>query len=343
MLKTLRITSLIALVLAVCGVILIIVFGLRGDRDIKAYLESPGVTEKFEDEGTEGDKDSPESPLVAQAHAFALRIDPPPPPTPPVIQSPTPQSDLTKVKPDPRPSPPKPKPTFKAKFDLLATVLCQSDPARSMVLLKQATGKEEWFWQGESVGHLKIDKVRDGSAVFSQDGRNPQEKFVPAKPQTQSLLKADTTTSTRPVGPGGINIPSDAVSTTTQTATPDNRAAVTRPNLSRAASTTRTSASGRIQRFRTALKTPTAVEQKASVEESIEGIQGIMHRDDVTLSEEQRKAENEAWTGLLNALQSEKEKLEVTAKPTEKDSKTSESNDKKESKTDRQKNDPNQK
>ena len=342
MLKTLRITSLIALVLAVCSVLLIIVFGLRGDRDIKAYLETPGVTEQFEDEGTEGDKDTPKSPLVAQAHEFALRIDPPPPPPPPVTQEKPDIPPAIKAVQRERVEPP-PKPTFSAKFDLLATVLCQSDPTRSMVLLKLGTGKEEWFWQGDPVGeHQSIDEVRDGSAVFSQDGQNPQEKFVPAKPQAQSLLKADATTSPRPVGPDSINIPSDAVSTVPQAAVSDRAAAVTRPNLSRAASTARTTASGRIQWLRTAPKTRTPQEQKASVEDSIQDIQGIMNRDDTILSEEQRKVENEAWTKLLSALQGEKEKLEPAVKASGNDSKTSESDDNKESKSNVQKNDPNQ-
>ena len=144
MLKTLRITSLIALALAVCGVILIIVFGARGDRDIKAYLESPGVTEQFEDKGTEGDKESPKSPLVAQAHAFARRIDPPPPPATqkkPDVPSKAKAVRRKRVEPTPPPR------SFSTKFDLLATVLCSSDPTRSMVLLKLGTGKKEWFIQ----------------------------------------------------------------------------------------------------------------------------------------------------------------------------------------------------
>ena len=344
MLKTLRITSLVALALAVCGVILIIVFGLMGDGDVKAYLERPGITKQFENKGTEGDKKTPESPLVAQAQAFALRIDPPPPPKPPVTQQPTGSRPEVEAVQRERVAPPKPpKPTFSTKFDLLATVLCQSDPTRSMVLLKLGTGKEEWFWQGDPVGeHQSIDEVRDGSAVFSQDGQNPQEKFVPAKPQAQSLLKADATTSPRPVGPDSINIPSDAVSTVPQAAVSDRAAAVTRPNLSRAASTARTTASGRIQWLRTAPKTRTPQEQKASVEDSIQDIQGIMNRDDTILSEEQRKVENEAWTKLLSALQGEKEKLEPAVKASGNDSKTSESDDNKESKSNVQKNDPNQ-
>lgn len=344
MLKTLRITSLVALALAVCGVILIIVFGLMGDGDVKAYLERPGITKQFENKGTEGDKKTPESPLVAQAQAFALRIDPPPPPKPPVTQQPTGSRPEVEAVQRERVAPPKPpKPTFSTKFDLLATVLCQSDPTRSMVLLKLGTGKKEWYWQGESVGQHVIDEVRDGSAVFSQDGRNPEEKVVPAKPQTQSLLKADATVSPRPVGPGSINIPSEAVSTRLPAGASEKRTVTpaARPNLSRAASATRTTASGRIQRLRTAPKPPTPQEQKASVEDSIQGIQGLMNRDDDILTEEQRKEENEAWTKLLNALQSEKEKLEPVTKAAE--TKTSESDDKKESKSDVQKNDPNQK
>ncbi|MBC8379067.1 MAG: hypothetical protein H8E62_07830, partial [Planctomycetes bacterium] len=84
MLKTLRITSLIAFVLAVCGVILILLWGLKGRPDIKDFLQTPGITEILKKPGeVEKDDKEPVSPLVTQAHEFALRIVPPSPPEPP--------------------------------------------------------------------------------------------------------------------------------------------------------------------------------------------------------------------------------------------------------------------
>jgi len=341
---------MIALALAICGVILIIVFGLMGDGGIKTYLEKPGITGQFENKDAEQGTKDPESPLVTQAQAFALRIDPPPPPSPPVEQTPREPreevKDVQREKVEPRvPTPPKP--PMSTKFDLLATVLCKSNPSRSMVLLKLGSGAEEWYWQGEQVGHHVIDEVRDGSAVFSQDGRNSQELFVPAKPQTQSLLKADAAVSPRPSGgPGGIDIPSDAVSTVPPTISPTERhtsGPAARPNLSRAGSAARTSEAGRIQRLRTVPKVKTPQEEKASLEDSIQSIQGLMGREDDVLTEEQRKSENEAWAKLLSALQEEKEKLEPAVKAAEtKAPEPQAEKESEESQSDEQTNDPNQ-
>ena len=344
MLKTLRITSLIALVLAVCGVLLIVVFGLRGDADIKGYLQSPGVIKQFEEKSKEADKDAPESPLVTQAHEFALRINPPPPPPqqPASVRREAKPVEQQPVQPQLQPQSAR---SFSTNFDLLATVLCEADPSRSMVLLKQASGKEEWFWQSETIGHFKIDEVRNGSVIFSQDGRNPQEKFVPAKPQAQSLLKADVTTSARPDRPGSINILSDAASTRPQT--DDRSTAVTRPNLSRAATTAGTTASRRIQRVRTVPRSPAPIEQKASIESNIDSIREIMNREEGSSNEAQRKKENEAWTKLLGALQSEKQNLQSRLETLDEHDKNAgsknEEKEEEQSESDVQKNDPNQK
>ena len=178
MLKTLQITSLIVLILAVCGVVLVVFWGLRKDPEILDYLEKPGVVARFEDQAGDGENKELQSPLVAQASAFALRIDPPPPPAPPKQEDkPKPQPTRTVTRtppPEPKPVTPTPKVTSTAKFSLLATVVCESNPDRSMVLLRQTGGKNEWFWQGEKVGHLQVAQVRNGSAIFSQNGRNEQ-------------------------------------------------------------------------------------------------------------------------------------------------------------------------
>ena len=61
MLKTLRITSLVAVVLAVCGVLLIVFMALRKDPEIIAYLEQPGVISKFKDQATDAGQQNIES------------------------------------------------------------------------------------------------------------------------------------------------------------------------------------------------------------------------------------------------------------------------------------------
>ena len=331
MLKTLRITSLIALVLAVCGVLFTVFWGLRENPDVVAYLDNPGIVKQFEDKVTDGGKKELKTPLVDEAHKFALRINPPPPPAPPTPvkkDPPVVKKGPERKAPTPTP-PPTPKVKTDAKFTLLATVLCQADPSRSMVLLSQTVGREkkqEWFWQGERVGNLDIDEVRNGSAIFSQGGRNPQEYFVPVKPQEKSLLKADAVGSKPSVtGSSSINVRLDAPGEDSATAAANIPSAESgRPAnvsvASRSAQITRkedtsearrAEVSSRIRRIRTVPKQPTPAEQKASLENSISTIQEIMSRAESGADEEQRKKENETWARFLKTLQEEKENIQV--------------------------------
>lgn len=322
MLKTLRITSLIAVVLAVCGVLFIVYLGLKKDPDIVAFLDDPGVVGQFKDKAGTGDNKDMESPLVVQAHEFALRINPPAPPKPVVTTTdptPVPPRDPVVKREPPKPPQPSIQPPVSGKFTLLATVLCESNPSRSMVLIRQ-TGKDEWFWQGEKIGNLEVEEVRNGSAVFSQSGRNKQEYFVPAKNETKSLLKnATAAVSGGPTGPGGFSTPAgssqatDAASGAGSSATRSTSTGAVRIDRSRGVSSStaaaRQEASTSIRRVRTVPVPPTPAEQRESLQESISSIQQIMNRDDGNLSEEQRQQENETWMQLLQALQSEKAKV----------------------------------
>lgn len=346
MLKTLRITSLVAVVLAVCGVFLIVFLGLKEDPDIIAYLDSPGVVEQFKDKVTDSDKKEPKSPLVAQAGAFALRIDPPPPPPPP-----TPEKRVEPVRTVQREKPvevkpPPPPVKVNAKFTLLATVMCQADPSRSMVLLRQAGGKDEWFWQGQRVGNLDIDEVHDGSAVFSQNGRNPQELFVPAKPETKTLLKAQAAPSrTGAAGASTMNVRLDpdtgepAMITTSDSPVSGRSEGRPLPNRSirvergQDASAVRQEVSDRIRRIRTVPKPPSPDEQRASLENSIESIQEIMSNDSSAVSEEQQQREKETWMKMLQILQSEKARLGSDEDTASEQDDTSQAEQERESKT----------
>ena len=130
MLKTLRITSLVTVILAAIGVIVIVALGLRGDSQAKDFLEKPGIVDELRKKiGQEGVKDETSSPLVALARAVALRFDPPPPPKPKVQNKETARPQPT------RPVVPKPKVVPPIKSNLLATVLYASAPEKSLALL----------------------------------------------------------------------------------------------------------------------------------------------------------------------------------------------------------------
>ncbi len=328
MLKTLRVTSFVAVVLASCGAVAMFFMGLKGNPEVKAFLDSPGIVERFKDKAKNQDKkESKTPPLVAQAQAFALRIDPPPPPKPKVD---TRKKPIVKAAP-PKPKPPKPKVKTTVKSNLIATVLYNSSPERSLALLETTGGKQEWFRQGEKVGHLEIQEIRDGSVVFTQGGRNPQEKFVPAKP-TKSLLKGEQTTpAALPAGSNSIamQLPTsgneqkirDDTASTHKTGSDSPR--IVRP-LDRT-SRPRADVSNRIQRVRSVPAQPSPQEKKQSINKTISGIEAIMSRQEQLVSEDQQEKGDAMWEHLLEKLNAEKKKLaaeteseEVSEEDTEK-------------------------
>ena len=303
MLKTLRVASLVTVILTAIGVITIVVLGLKGDPQIKDFLAKPGIVDELRGEsGQGGTQEDKSSPLVALARAVALRFDPPPPPRPVVKDKPTPPPGTARAK----PVIPQPKVKTSAKFDLLATVVYETAPEKSLALLKTTANKQEWFRQGEKAGHLELQDIRDGSVVFTQGGKNPEEIFVPAKPQGQSLLKGDQPVST--AGPGSIAAPFSDVdaasvpSAVTSETTGSGKVRMVRP---------RPSASSRIQRARSVPKPASPQEQTKSLNQTMSGIEEIMSRQDDSASGKDRKKENEMWQKLLKELNTEKEKLDI--------------------------------
>ena len=304
MLKTLRVTSLVTVVLAAIGVIAVVVLGLKGDPQIKDFLAKPGIVDELRGKsgqgGTEEDKSSP---LVALARAIALRFDPPPPPKPKVEAKPP--AEMARAKPDSSVIP-QPKVQTIAKFDLLATVVYETAPEKSLALLKTTANKQEWFRQGEKAGHLELYEIRDGSVVFTQGGGNSQEIFVPAKPQTKSLLKGDRPVST--TGRGSITARfSDADAASAPNAVTSETTDSGKVRMVRS----RSSAAARTQRVHSTPPPRPPKEQKKSLNKTMSGIEAIMKRQDGSVSGEDRKKENEMWKRLLNELNTEKEKLDI--------------------------------
>ncbi|MFZ9024622.1 MAG: hypothetical protein ACO3BO_07725, partial [Anaerohalosphaeraceae bacterium] len=94
MLKTLRVTSVVTVILAAVGVITMAVLGLKGDPLVKDFLAKPGIVDQLKEKaGQEGVQEEKSSPLVAMAKLIALRLDPPPPPKPVVKDVPRPPAE----------------------------------------------------------------------------------------------------------------------------------------------------------------------------------------------------------------------------------------------------------
>jgi hypothetical protein len=315
---------LVTVILAAVGVVTIAVLGLKGDPLVKDFLAKPGIVDELRKKaGQEGVQEEKSSPLVAMAKLIALRLDPPPPPKPVVKDVPRPPDETVRAK----PSIPQPKVKTIAKFDLLATVVYETAPEKSLALLKTTANKQEWFRQGEKAGHLELQEIRDGSVVFSQRGREPEEIFVPAKPQVKSLLKSEQKISTAPrtgsesitaqfpsLGQGQAIQPdaASAAKAATAVTTDSGKVRMTRP-IDRA-SQPRPDVSTRIQRVRSTPPPAAPEDQKKSLNKTMSGIENIMKHQDESASGGDRKKENEMWMRLLKELNTEKERLEAPAK-----------------------------
>lgn len=178
MIKTLRITSYFAMVLAVVFFVFPALFGVRGDKQIEQFLNSAGVIEKFKEArgGKVEDSRREISPLVKQAEAFALYLNPPP--------KPKPAPSASRAKRGPRPAGP-----VTAKFKLIGTSRHVLQPELSLALIDEAGKGLYWVKQSSKVGHLVIEQIKDGLIVV-RDGANTFE-LVAERPEKRSLLKAN--------------------------------------------------------------------------------------------------------------------------------------------------------
>ncbi len=172
MIKTLRITSIIAVVLAVGLFVFPAVFGVRSDEQAEQFLNSAGVTEKFNKAKRQKSK-SQISPLVTQAEAFTLYLNPP---VKPKIAAAPRKPAVTR-----RPQ------TVSAKFKLIGTSYYASHPELSLALIDEPGKGFRWVRQSSELGHLIIEQVRDGLVVV-RDGKRTFE-LTAERPKKASLLK----------------------------------------------------------------------------------------------------------------------------------------------------------
>ena len=176
MIKTLRITSIIAVVLAVGLFVFPAVFGVRSNEQTEQFLNSAGATEKFNQaKGQKSTKsESQISPLVKQAEAFALYLNPP---AKPPKRAAEPRKPTATRKPQ----------RVSAKFKLIGTSCYTSHPELSLALIDEPGKGSRWVRQSSKLGHLIIEQIRDGKVVV-RDGKRTFELRA-KRPKKTSLLK----------------------------------------------------------------------------------------------------------------------------------------------------------
>lgn len=244
MIKTLRITSIVAVVLAAIFVIffvLPVVFGVRSDEHIKELLNSPGVIEKFSKAvGNKATRSGNEtSPLVQQAGTFALYLNPPAPKA-----SRTPARRGAKTASGPAVTP---------KFKVIGTSYYKGRPELSLALIDEPGKGLHWVKQSGKIGHLLVEQIKDGLIVVKDNGRT-YELVAEQKPEI-SLLKGASAVSSK-----GADIPGKTAGT-----------AGSRPALPASGRTGAdiTDAGSRVPRSRR------TAEENAKMKELVEGLRRI--------------------------------------------------------------------
>jgi hypothetical protein len=197
MIKTLRITGLIAAVFAGIIFILPLVFGVHSDQEVEQLLNSPSVIDKFKlaQRDTEEAGESQDSPLVEQAQAFARYLNPPVQPRLDTAGT-APSTDVVRPR------------VTSSKFKLLGTSVHAAQPALSLAFIDEPGKGLHWAKQGSEVGHLIIEQVKEDHVVV-RDGQRTFEQQVQEKFGPMDLLQGS-----RPAGSRAASRPSpETVST----------------------------------------------------------------------------------------------------------------------------------
>ncbi len=185
MIKTLRMTSIIAAALAGVFFIFPVVFGVRSDKQVEQFLNSPSVIEKFNKaEGSKSEtRHNQTSPLVKQGEAFAAYLNPPPKPQPKT------PARSTKRTASPKPS------RVSVKFTLTGTSVCPENPEKSLAFINEPGKGLHWVRQSSEVGHLIIEQIKEDLIVV-RDGQRTFELPVEQRQRQINLLASSPSVST---------------------------------------------------------------------------------------------------------------------------------------------------
>lgn len=188
MVRTLHIICLICAA-AVCAVVIpVLIFGFSPCLEIQNQLSQVSVIEEVKKNSRNpAPRDDKEPPLVVQARAFALRIDPPLPPVIITPSPPTPDQESQVVEKIPKID--ESLPVQPKHIQLIGTASYIDHPEKSLALLALVSGEYKWVRQGEIINQSMIGEITNGRIILYQNGKKEKDLFVP-KPQSsfKSLL-----------------------------------------------------------------------------------------------------------------------------------------------------------
>jgi len=179
MIKTLRITTVVAVILMGIFFVFSVVFGIRDDERIKRFPDSPGVIEKFENSADNKARISENqvSPLVQQAETFALYLKP--------------KSETKKDRPVLRPTSVALGLDVTPKIKVFGTSYCVNNPEMSLALIDEPGKGWHWVRQSSKVGHLQIEQIKNGLVVVKSSNETFEIAIEPSpetSDQRQSFL-----------------------------------------------------------------------------------------------------------------------------------------------------------
>ncbi|AQT69634.1 hypothetical protein STSP2_02828 [Anaerohalosphaera lusitana] len=308
MIRLLRIATFICIILAVATMAWVGFNAFKYKPAEHAIMQEPGPVEIMKKIALDtGNKDTV-SPLVKQAKAFKLRIDPPEPPKP----DPEERTQNRQIAENPNPEPqPRPEPkrvnVTRANFKLVGTCRYIDQPQKSLALIDLPAEGQKWVRLGETVRHHVIAEIGDDMVVLDQNGRK-SNLYAPEK-NSVSLLK---------------NPPADSTTTSTVTAKAANIEHKAVPNQTRPSTQANANRSrGRkppVSARKAPVKRQTPQERKKMLDSNIADIQQVMKRSsNVDATPEQKKQEMQAWSSLLKLLEEDRKRVEKQTQQSDND------------------------
>ena len=211
MVNTLRITSVVVVVIA--GVLLVLVvgpksllpgllakFALGNDEEVARILASPSVVDLFQkDHGSrDPSREDATPPLVKQAELFAGIINPPDSDAaPPRTRTQSGGQRASVVAPA----------QTSAKFTLEGTSYLASDPEASFAYIRLQDDTQQWVRKGDEIGHAEVKEIRNGSIIY-WDGQNDVEMTVEGMHDTAGLLETGHAAAVQPEAEAVPAVPS---------------------------------------------------------------------------------------------------------------------------------------
>lgn len=303
MIKILKIACFIAVIACISAIIFAGIGFYRGNdgaRLRQEFLDSPTIIDKFKElTNVPQAKQDKESPLVVQARALGLRLDPPPPPKSITQAQSTGKRSAQTINKTITPPPPPRNATFK----LVATCKYDNYPEKSLALIDITSEGSRWVRQGDLVGQHTIHQINDGNIVVYQNGELSGEFFMPPDNSIKSLLSDSST-------------PADTVDIPAAPALKAKGGSRSQPNQQTG---NRVPAAENIRSTRPVRKLPvplTPQQHKQSQEESISAIKKIINETSSSDSTDDKSKKNdiEIWNQLLKMLEEDKTQNELNKK-----------------------------